>query len=130
MFFTIFAHVVSFLIATGTGQVALKGRVPPSPWHSSVFVGLIVLYTPLGYLYYIPPLGICQVVFIKSFVDKLVSYFYFSYSELLGHRMAEHPKFPLNTDHSISAPLRISPHYTIRIAQADPLQTIHLTVMP
>ena len=50
--------------------------------------------------------------------------------ELLGHRMAEHPKFPLNTDHSISAPLRISPHYTIRIAQADPLQTIHLTVMP
>ena len=49
--------------------------------------------------------------------------------ELLGHRMAEHPKFPLNTDHSISAPLRISPHYTIRIAQADPLQTIHLTVM-
>ena len=51
-------------------------------------------------------------------------------SELLGHRMAEHPKFPLNTDHSISAPLRISPHYTIRIAQADPLQTIHLTVMP
>lgn len=81
MFFTIFAHVVSFLIATGTGQVALKGRVPPSPWHSSVFVVLIVLYTPLGYLYYIPPLGICQVVFIKSFVDKLVSYFYFSYTK-------------------------------------------------
>lgn len=54
----------------------------------------------------------------------------FPAGELLGHRMAEHPKFPLNTDHSISAPLRISPHYTIRIAQADPLQTIHLTVMP
>ena len=24
-------------------------------------------------------------------------------SELLGHRMAEHPKFPLNAGHSISA---------------------------
>ena len=71
-----------------------KGPRSPVPWHSSVFMGLIVLYTPLGYLYYIPPLGICQVVFIKSFVDKLVSYFYFSYSQQLGHRMAEHPSFP------------------------------------
>lgn len=73
--------------------------------------------------YFIATTGSVSLETVKQYIES-------QRCELLGHRMAEHPKFPLNTDHSISAPLRISPHYTIRIAQADPLQTIHLTVMP